>query len=309
MDHTDLVGKKFSEVMKCHCEQSFPSGFFFSKRLVAHKKHQNLDHYGEVFPRQYCVFDELKIACLMVPKAASSSILTALAQVCGVVLSANRGVHSCLQERIREGKLDESQSSYYKFAFVRNPFDRIVSCYREKILFTPVPWQPTPLYQYYYFSLPTNISFADFAGRVGKIPDPLADNHFKSQYALLYSEGALQVDHVGKMEDLDDEWKRISEKYQFDPSIIRRLNASKNKPGCHDDYRLYYTEPLAQLVYERYRRDVEVLGYERDYELLLDFIRGRGPSAAAAPPPTDPGRLEGEENPGRGGPQNEVSDA
>ena len=123
-----------------------------------------------------------------------------------------------------------------------------------------------------FFSLPTYIGFADFAEWVGKIPDPLADNHFKSQYALLYDEGQALVDYVGKYEQLDKDWQLIAAKHTLDPQL-EYSNSSKKNPGCHEDYRLYYTEPLVQLVYERYRKDVEMFGYERDYEQLLEFVR------------------------------------
>ncbi len=37
-------------------------------------------------------------------------------------------------------------------------------------------------------------------------------------------------------------------------------------------YRLYYTEAVAKLVYERYRKDVELFGYAKEYEQLLEFV-------------------------------------
>ena len=255
-------------------KHQFKPGFFFPKRLSPAWIQENLKRHGEVYPRQFYVLDALKLVYLSVPKAACSSIKAALAKAGGIVVANNQSVHSHPQMRIQEGRLNAAQSGFYKFSFVRNPFERLVSCYREKIMFIPSPEHPKPLYEYYFFSLPAHISFAEFAERVAQIPDPLADNHFKSQLALLYSEGELQVDYVGKMEDLNNEWKRIAEEYQFDPNLVPS-NVTKSRQGCHSDYRLYYTEALAKLVRERYRQDVEVFGYEHDYQRLLEFIRKR----------------------------------
>jgi hypothetical protein len=175
--------------------------------------------------------------------------------------------------------LNRIKTSSTRFSFVRNPFDRLVSCYRGKIIFARTPKTRTPLYHDYFFALPVNISFADFAQRVSRIPDALADSHFKSQYALLYSGEELQVDYVGKFEQLDRDWQPIAEKYQLDP-LLSHANVSKNKPGCQSDYRLYYTEALVKLVYERYRKDVHLFGYEEEYKQLLAFVREHPQNAA-----------------------------
>jgi hypothetical protein len=246
--------------------------FFFPGRFLASVNRPHLERYGEVYLREFYVLDTQKLVYLSVPKAACSSIKTALAKACGIVLAKKQSIHSHPGWHIQKGRLDETQSGYYKFSFVRSPFARLVSCYRQKIVFIPSPQHPIPLYEHYFFSLPTHISFADFAERVAKIPDPLADNHFKSQYALLYSEGVSQVDYVGKVEYLDNDWQQIAAKYKLDP-VLEHKNDSKNKQGCHSDYRLYYTESLVQLVYERYHKDVEMFGYEEEYEQLVEFVR------------------------------------
>jgi hypothetical protein len=63
------------------------------------------------------------------------------------------------------------------------------------------------------------------------------------------------------------------------PFITEFSLCSKNKTGCHNDYRLYYTEPLMQLVNERYHKDIHAFGYEKEYEQLLAFVRQHQPNA------------------------------
>jgi len=250
----------------------FEPDFFFPWRFYLDEYQEPLKRYGEVYPREFYVLDAQQLVYLPVPKAACSSIKAALAKAGGIVVAENQSIHFHPSWHIQKGDLNQAQSVYYKFSFVRNPFERLVSCYREKIMFTPTREHPDPVYNGYYFALPAHSSFADFAQRVAKIPDPLADNHFKSQYALLYNSGKPLVDFVGKVEQLDHEWKQIAGQYQLEPTLISS-NVTKSKQGCYSDYRLYYNESLAKLVYERYRQDIEGFGYEAEYEQLLEFVR------------------------------------
>jgi len=255
--------------------QQFEPGFFFPRRFQEQWVQDKLKQYGVIQPREFYILDAHKLVYLSVPKAACSSIKTALAKAVGITLAPDQGIdaiHAHPAWHRQKGTLDAAQSGYAKFSFVRNPFDRLVSCYRDKINFTPTPQRPKSIYDYYLFALPTHSTFADFVERVSKIPDALADNHFKSQYALLYEDGAALVDTVGKFEQLHDDWQPIATQYQLDPQL-EPFNVSKTKPGCHSDYRLYYTQPLVQLVYERYRQDVEMFGYEAEYKQLLEFVR------------------------------------
>jgi len=255
--------------------RQFEPGFFFPERFFGKKMLTTLEQYGEVHPPDLYVIDALKLVYLSIPKAACTAIKLALAKASGIVLGREQDtefIHLHPQWHLEKGKLTEAQNGYHRFSFVRNPFDRLVSCYRQKIIFTPTPTVKNPFYQKYFFALPPNSSFADFAQRISKIPDALADNHFKSQYALLYSKGELQVDHVGKVEQLAHDWQPLAEHYPLDRAL-GVVNVSKNKPGSHSDYRLYYTEPLVQIVYARYRQDVEAFGYQAEYEQLLAFVR------------------------------------
>lgn len=253
--------------------QQFEADFFFPKRFQNPKIQTNLQQYSAYQPRKFYVLDALGLVYLTVPKAACSSIKLALGKTIGIALppdQAANAIHAHPAWHIESGRLQAAQNDYATFSFVRNPFDRLVSCYRDKINFTAPAKRPH--FADYFFSLPTQITFADFVQRVSRIPDTLADNHFKSQYALLYDAGEGLVDTVGKFEHLNDDWQPIAARYNLDP-LLEQLNISRTKPDCHSDYRLYYTEPLVQLVYARYRQDIERFGYVREYEQLLAFVR------------------------------------
>lgn len=265
--------------------QQFEADFFLPERFFGRSYEKHLRYDGEIYGRDFYIVDALRLVYLSIPKAACTAIKLAFAKALGFDFAPGENiemaVHHHPQWRWAQSKLPEAQRSYDRFTFVRNPFDRLVSCYRQKIIAAPTSTGQAPLFRNYFFAMPANISFADFAQRVSKIPDAVADSHFKSQYALLHRKGELQVDYVGKFERFDQDWQPLAEKYQLDP-LLAQANVSKNKPGCHSDYRLYYTEDLVQLVYERYRKDVETFGYQAEVEQLLAFVRTQPQNALPA---------------------------
>lgn len=82
--------------------------------------------------------------------------------------------------RIAENRVDNADD-YFVFGFVRNPFSRLVSCYKEKVV------KNNPIYKRYLGGFLTDSDrFADFVRRISIIPRNLQDKHFKGQYAIIY---------------------------------------------------------------------------------------------------------------------------
>ena len=153
----------------------------------------------------------------------------------------------------------------YKFSFVRNPFDRLVSCYKNKILEeTYLPIQKGYVNMFY-----KGMPFDEFVNNVCEIPDVLADRHFKSQYSYLYYKDNLIVDYVGKFENMSDDFKVVKDMFLFDdlPHI--------NKSSGTSDYREYYSLDLVEKVYKRYKNDVIKFSYQKEFENLKEFVKNK----------------------------------
>ena len=157
---------------------------------------------------------------------------------------------------------DERQyKNYFKFTFVRNPYDRLVSFYEN------IVQKHNRFREYYLFGyLRRDKGFPDFCKKVCRIPFCLADMHFESQYYLLYDkQGNCRVDHIGKYENLAEEYEWIREKYGLAP--LGRLNPSGKR-----NWMDYYTRKTAQLVYKKYRKDFETFGYEDAHQELMEYL-------------------------------------
>ena len=223
---------------------------------------RKLTRNGSVSRRRYYVFEDRRLAYISTAKVACTSIKTAMMQPYNI----HHNVHMAWPH-IFKGHLKDGHQDFFKFSFVRNPFDRLVSGYRDKIFNKPK--------KEHFDSIPTNISFAEFVAEVVKRPDCLINGHFQSQFTKLYQYPELQVDFLGRFENLADDWLPIATRFEFDPQLPHKMKSTKRK-GVHKDYRVYYTEELVHLVYNRFRADVEAFGYQDTYEELRAFVSGKG---------------------------------
>ena len=155
-------------------------------------------------------------------------------------LAAIRHGHLSLAQ-VRPHVGEEIFDAYFKFAFVRNPFDRFVS----------------------YCSFMTR-AHGDFdrdpRGTMHRILfelRPLNHVHFQPQYTLLTNEaGALEMDFIGRVERMQDDYDAICARIGIPSRPLDRVNSSRR-----GDYRQYYDRALREGVAALYRGDLERFGY------------------------------------------------
>jgi hypothetical protein len=136
----------------------------------------------------------------------------------------------------------EILSSYFKFGFVRNPFDRFVStCFflnRRNDRFTGNEVE----------FMRRAISNERFRQRVLARP----------QYRLLTDENdQLMMDYVGQYETLQESFDDICRQGGLVPSGLSHRNESR-----HRGYECYYDASLKESVVEYYRKDFQLFGYD-----------------------------------------------
>ncbi len=145
----------------------------------------------------------------------------------------------------------EAWSGYFKFAFVRNPWDRFISCafFRNahRPLFQAYPQRYLPL--------------------LLESERTRADTWFAAQQSFLIDAvGRLSLDFIGRFERLQDDFDHVCRRLGLPSGPLPQLNAS-----THEAAASYYTDDLAAKVAVTYREDIEAFGY-------AGHEPGRGPT-------------------------------
>jgi hypothetical protein len=168
---------------------------------------------------------------------------------------------------------EEQFGGYFKFAFVRNPWDRMVSFYR-------------------YLGLSNRMDFAAFLTTTFRNQIWNTGAWFVGpQYEYVCNEqGDLVADFIGKFENIQADFDQICDKVGLGAHAIPHLNQSTEferrgvgpdvllreiglSPQDTDDaeapramplasYQAYYDETSKQMVADLYRKDIELFGYD-----------------------------------------------
>jgi hypothetical protein len=155
-------------------------------------------------------------------------------------LAATRHGHLGLAQ-VRPFLGEEVFASYFKFAFVRNPFDRFVSycafMTRQSGEFDRAPQQ---VMRHVLFQL-----------------RPMQHILFQPQYTLLVgADGKLLSDCVGRVEEMQESYDAICVRIGIPSRPLEQVNSTRR-----GDYRQYYDQPLIDGVSDLYRRDLDLFGY------------------------------------------------
>ena len=234
---------------------------------------------------KYIISDRANFVYFVVPKVACSSIKTALLSLFDLDaeggapvreddaldldvhrLFAGSGYQMNKNQLVRRMNRGEF-GGHFKFAFVRNPWDRLVSCYANKVMaakateFGEPPFRnlPSEKGSRLYKGMP----FAEFVETVYEIPDEESNMHFVSQYRVVCGPGEdrqVMADFVGRFEDLAADFAVVAEKI----GGSKRLELPHKMRSANRESRPYtefYDDRLRELVRERYRDDVEIFGY------------------------------------------------
>ena len=188
-----------------------------------------------------------------IQKTAGTSVSAFLEHNCEAVTDGRK--HESAAE-VRARIEAETWTRFFKFAFVRNPWDRLVSWFHH-IQRHGYSNGNNPFFDYL---LDVGDTFENFVLHGDKtIETPWgARNLFSNQLDALSADGELIVDFVGRFESLEADLEAILRRLRL-PSVqtLQRLNAGEITP----DYRDYYSERTRDLVSEKLRRDIEFFDY------------------------------------------------
>lgn len=171
---------------------------------------------------------------------------------------------------IAELKTVTGLRDYVCFAFVRNPWARVVSCYRSKIE-NPGPAEIKGVVNKAP-GLRPGMPFDEFARFLSESPsgrDTGANRHWMSQHRFITDDhGNLLADWLGKLETITRDFRELCrlldlpelELPEKNPSAARGGKLGGDGPSAR--YREIYSAETSELIRDRYRRDIELFGYE-----------------------------------------------
>lgn len=136
----------------------------------------------------------------------------------------------------------EDFAGFFKFGFVRNPFDRFISfcafMTRQHGYFDQDPQRV--MHHFLFVEPPTD--------RI----------HFAPQHGFFTGpDGALLSDYVGRVEAMQASYDEACRRIGIPSRPLDKVNASRR-----GDYRQYYTPELRDSVAKLYARDLELFGYD-----------------------------------------------
>ncbi|OKH18511.1 hypothetical protein NIES208_05625 [[Limnothrix rosea] IAM M-220] len=191
----------------------------------------------------------LKHSCLFIhiPKCAGCSINNNLFP----------GLDSIGHVTLSEYSLVIDQKEFddlWKFTFVRNPWDRLVSAYyflkQGGLKGIEKPWFNEHLGE-----------FSDFNDFVIKwLSSETVSKHavFQIQSQYIELNGKISMDFIGRLESFDNDLKAIAQHIGLGIVHQERVNVTKKRPK----YRDAYNTQTRKIVARVYQKDIENFGYE-----------------------------------------------
>lgn len=188
------------------------------------------------------VSNQSKYLYYSIPKTATTSIKVYLEKYTKI------DIGSLTLENGYGIEYNSEWDNYFKFAFVRNPWDRVLSCFLDKTKQCIGKSWALEYYKRYY-----DCSFEEFIDKLTE-KNILYDGHLMPQSIMINME---HVDYIGKFENLKNDIKFIQNKLDIPEEEITFKNTT-----CHEHYSEYYNKRSIEKIYYLYKNDIENFKYE-----------------------------------------------
>lgn len=137
----------------------------------------------------------------------------------------------------------EHYNSYFKFTFVRNPWDRAFSWYKN-VMRDEVHSKD--------LGLVNNISFEDFLkGNIG-VRALRPQTYWIKDY-----NGNINMDFIGKFENLQNDFNVVAETLNLTQFQLPHELKSDNK-----SYKEFYSDKTKDIVWDFYKKEIKLFDYE-----------------------------------------------
>lgn len=209
-----------------------------------------VEHFaGDVIP----VLEHGLIFC-PIPKAAGTSMRVAIGAAFG---RPGETWKDTIKRLCRTPPETYKPADCYKVAITRNPWDRVASCYADKLLDAHTI-RPTLAAMGCKLGMP----FSDFVKRIVVTPDAELDKHLVPQHHKLFSERLGAPDVLCRFETIERDWESARH-------VIRTFWGAKLPPLKRQNVsrapKPKFSDEDAALIAARYDIDIERLDYGSHY--------------------------------------------
>jgi hypothetical protein len=177
-----------------------------------------------------------------IPKSASTSIKIYLEKYSQISIGSVKSQDGYNIE------YNPEWNNYFQFAFIRNPWDRILSCFLDKTKRSIGTKDEVPFYRTY-----KDYTFEEF---VNVMDSRMIywDGHMTPQTMLINLDN---IDFIGRFENLKHDVGLIQQYLHMPIETISHENQS-----IRLDYREYFNNKTKDKIYKLYRMDIMRFDYE-----------------------------------------------
>lgn len=215
-----------------------------------------------------------KYVTVAVPKVACSTVKRTLHALEGIGPAERLALEHGAGEEMRLSRISVkdavrflSADDWLRFTFVRNPYDRLLSAWKSKILSshdTAYAAARQTLCDALGYPPQAAVAFGDFVRFVASERDPALsrDGHWERQ-AVVGLHEVIPYDVIGRFENFAADFDAILCRLGASDDV-RALAHEITNPTETIPSAAAYDSEVAAIVYEYYRDDFEAFGYARD---------------------------------------------
>ena len=155
----------------------------------------------------------------------------------------------------------EEYKNYFSFTFVRNPWERMVSIYTNKIL-SPHKLDPKTgvdiCFTRFGKAFYPDMTFIQFIKAVIDLDQTQLDPHIEPQYVRTCSPNTCDVilTFIGRLENSDNDWRYICKNSGMPFSALLNVNKINR-----NHYSLYYNSEIKDMVSKYWEKDINLFEY------------------------------------------------
>lgn len=199
------------------------------------------------------IITQHKVVYVHIPKTGGSSIASVLTELSGNIKRSN--VNLRVHEHIKAKEIKQIigepvWKDYFTFAFVRNPWDLMISCYHwwlqkaDKRVFNKDIIKIKSMGSFTNF-INSNYGMNMINECQGNLFDWISEND------------SIIVNYVGKFENLQKDFNYICYNLGIQPLELPHKNKTKRK-----NYQEYYNESTKKIIAKRFEKTIEIFKYK-----------------------------------------------